>query len=448
MQLPETHYGDVVSFVKKRMEERQEGLSDYITNLFGNREEYIRFVEAITINESYFFRDGRHFTIICNEILPRLFSRQPQVKIWSAASAAGEEAISIAALCNALIKKYPGKEYSIYASDINASALEKMREGRYTKAALRKDGSEFHSYLLPYISEKKTILTVDEAIRERIVILEHNLFKDDYSALPDDFDLVMLRNVFIYMPMENRHSILHQVAPKIKTNGCLFLSASEVPLIWHPTLKIDELSGTYFFRRTVPETDRSEPTLKRRREAPGTVKAAPARTDRFNTGELYETVNHLLYNPLFEKSERRVDELAGLLVSLVTSVNSGDIMKGGDILDTLEDELGTNEVVLHYRGILEKLGGKPEQSRTFFQKALELQQEFWPARYELSMQLKESARDDAKRHFTICKRDILRYIENGEYSYHFLLDGFNALYFLRICTFWEQKLGGSVNGSR
>jgi chemotaxis protein methyltransferase CheR len=448
MILPETHYPDVVSFLRKRMDERNEDISDYVRSLWEDRDEYIRFVDAITINESYFFRDGRHFSLFYNEILSRLFSERQHVKIWSAASAAGEEAVSLAALCNTLLKSYPGKAYTIYASDINAAALEKMKNGRYTKSAFREDGSEFHSFLLPYICEKDSVFTADETIREHIVVCEHNLFHDDYSRFPDDFDLVLLRNVFIYMPMENRNKILQRIVSKIREGGYLFLSASEVPLIWHPTLKIEERNGIYFFRRAVAETETPGRPPERKIEKRDVHLPAGRPEEKVNTRKMYETINHLLYNPLYEKEDTPEGALAGIFVSIIASVNLGDIGKCGDLLNILERELDGNEAVLYFRGILEKLRGRGGDGKKYFEQALCEKQQFWPARYELAMQLKETDNRKAKQQFTSCKKHIQLYIEKGEYTYHFLLDGFNALYFLKICTFWEQKLGGSVHGSR
>jgi chemotaxis protein methyltransferase CheR len=442
MVLPETHYRDVVSFLRKRMEERNEDISGYVHSLWKDRDEYIRFVDAITINESYFFRDGRHFSLLYNEILSRLFSKRRHVKIWSAASAAGEEAVSLAALCNTLLRSNPGTTYTIYASDINAAALEKMKNGRYTKSAFREDGSEFHSFLLPYITENDSAVTADETIRERIVVCEHNLFHDDYSPFPDDFDLVLLRNVFIYMPMENRNKILRHIVSKTREGGYLFLSASEVPLIWHPTLKIEERNGIYFFRRSVAERE-----IEKRDVRPPDVRPAPAE-EKVNTRKIYETINHLLYNPLYEKEDTPEGALAGMFVSLIAAVNLGDIGKCENLLNLLEKELPENEAVLYYRGIMEKLRGKGEHGKKYLEHALRVQQQFWPAGYELAMLLKETDGKKARRQFASCKKYIQMYIEKGEYTYHFLLDGFNALYFLKICTFWEQKLGGSVHGTR
>lgn len=461
MNLPETHYGDVTAFVRKRMEERGENISRYIQTLSGDRDEYIRFIDAITINESYFFRDIRHFTLFYNEILLQLFEERRHVKIWSAAAAAGEEALSLAALCNNVIASYPDRTYSIYASDINAAALGKLREGTYTRSAFREDGAEMHSFLRPYITEKNGFLNAEEAIRERIIVEEHNLFHDDYSAFPDDFDLVLLRNVFIYMPMENRNRILHRIVSKIRDGGYLFLSASEVPLVWHPTLKIEERRGVYFFRRSVPETGEQDLGINRPEEQSRQKKngAADDTTKRDGlehgaskeepvTRELYEVVNHLLYNPLFEKEENRTGMLAEIFVSLIAALNAGDITRCADLITALQTELGDNEAVLYYRGMLEKIQEKGNEGIEYFQKALQVHQQFWPARYERAMLLKRKNREKARQQFALCRRHIQLYIEKGEYTYHFLLDGFNALYFLKICTFWEQKLGGSVHGAR
>lgn len=458
INLPETHYTDVTSFIEGRLKERSETPSEYVVSLNRDRQEYIRFVDAVTINESYFFRDNRHFSFLYDEVLTELFDQRRHVTIWSAASAAGEEALSLAAMCNALLNRFPESDYTVYASDINVSALQRMKEGKYTKSAFREDGAGFHSLLLHHMEEVTGGYVADEKIRKKIVIEEHNLFSDDYSKVPEDLDLVLLRNVFIYMPIENRNRILHNVVSKLREGGLLFLSASEVPLIWHPTLQVMERRGIYFFKRNTEHVPAEEiAKLKRAIEKPGAEafqrkRKKETRHDRkeelaassvppaFNKIKMYECINHRLFNPLYEKSEDRENALSEHFVCLINYINQGEIEASEKVLAVLQKELPGNEAVDFYLGIVAKLKGNHAQSAAYFREAVEAEPYFWPARYELSMQMKGADPAEAAEMFNLCRRHITRYIERGRYTYHFLLDGFNALYFLKICEFWEKRL--------
>lgn len=462
IKLPETHYRDVTKFIENRLSARGQTLSDYISSLSHDREEYSKFVDTVTINESYFFRDQRHFSLLYHNILPELLQRNDHLKIWSAATACGEEAMSIAVMCETLLKNFPGKEYTIYASDINISSLQNVATGRYRKSVLRTDGSAFHHLLSPYITEYDDGFLVHEDIRRRIIESEHNLYTEDYSGFPNDFDLVMLRNVFIYMPIENRNKVVQKISEKIAGNGILFLSAGEIPLIWHPCLQVEERESIYFLRKRplgecasggeprFCEVSKEEPVAVKDSEAAEQLSSSPfvekkknprgKQHKNINNDELYNRINYHLSAPHGSKNDTPENKLAETFIHLIDLINVGSIQDAERVLAELESELPNNEVVLYYYGIIEKMKGCPEKSARYFRKALDCFQRFWPARYELAMRMKEKSPLKATKQFGLCKKHIRLYFDKGDYSYHFLLDGFNALYFLQICEFWEKRL--------
>ena len=455
IKLPETHYKDVIQFIENRLSVSDQTISDYISSLSFDREEYIKFVDTVTINESYFFRDQRHFSLLYNEILPELFQHHDHLKIWSAATAGGEEALSIAVMCDTLLKTFPGKEYRIYASDINVTALQKLITGRYRKSSLREDGSKFHHLLSPYTTDDGDGFLVHEDIRKRITISEHNLNTEDYSVFPDGFHLVMLRNVFIYMPIENRNKVVQKMNEKIKDSGILLLSAGEIPLIWHPFMRVEERESIYFLRKHSIGDGASANELRVRKIQDETSCAATT-TDKktkdrrgrprkkFSKEELYRSINYHLFEPQLIPDQIPEHKLAETFVHLIYSINSGRIQDSVEVLTELKKELPNNEVVLYYYGTIENMKKRPEKSVYYFRRALDASQRFWPARYELAMIMKEQSPLKAKKQFSLCRKNIRLYIDNGDYTYHFLLDGFNALYFLRICDFWEKRLNSDT----
>jgi hypothetical protein len=355
-------------------------------------------------------------------------------------------------VCSSLLHDYPGHGYTVYASDINVSGLDKMKRGQYNGSALREDGSVFHHLLKPFVEYRKHGFSVKDPLLKRVVVCEHNLFNNDYSALPDDFDIVFLRNVFIYMPIENRHLILKRIVSRMREGGYLFLSSSEVPLVWHPLLKVTERDGTYFFKR-VPagenafaskfcrdKNEHTDAVAVSKRGFELKYEGKPRR--KIDTDKLYELVNCRLYNPVFQEDGSPECSISETIILLIEAINKCNWKKTEDILDSLETQIPGNELILFYRGIVKKHTEESGDALLHFRTALERLPSFWPARYESAMLQKADNPEGGRRQFALCKKHINTYLSKGSYRYHFLLDGFNALYFMRICDFWESKLSG------
>lgn len=183
-------------------------------------------VEALTTNETSFFRDIYPFEALRDAVLPELVARngsQRRIDVWSAASSSGQEPISIAIT---ILENYPelrGWDVRILATDINEVMLERCRSGLYTELeASRGLSPELKSkYFRKEGSRWKATAEVLSMIEYRQLNLATPLI-----GMPR-MDLVFLRNVLIYFDHEAKARILSQVYSLLKPNCTLFLGTAE-----------------------------------------------------------------------------------------------------------------------------------------------------------------------------------------------------------------------------
>lgn len=179
-------------------------------------------IDLLTTNETYFFREPKHFDFLRDTVLPASQS-SPDFCVWSAACSSGEEVYSLAMLLAELRGK---RDWHILGSDLSMRVLEKAQTGHYSMA--RTEGIP-RAYLQRYCLKGKgrqhgTLLVVRE-LRERTRFQQINL----NESLPSIglFDVIFLRNVMIYFSPETKAEVVARVAQKLKPGGYLFIGHSE-----------------------------------------------------------------------------------------------------------------------------------------------------------------------------------------------------------------------------
>lgn len=182
-------------------------------------------VEAMTTNETSFFRDTKPFDQFRKIILPLLFgqSREGPLRFWSAAGSTGQEAYTVAMCLTEEKDKLAGRPLDILATDIAHRVLEKAREGEYTQFEVQR-GMPI-TMLVKYFEQEKDVWRVKESIRAMVRFERQNLL-EDFSAL-GPFDVVFCRNVLIYFEVKTKKDILKRMARALKPGGFLFLGSSE-----------------------------------------------------------------------------------------------------------------------------------------------------------------------------------------------------------------------------
>jgi chemotaxis protein methyltransferase CheR len=223
--LNDTKQALVAGRLDKRLRyHRLESYSDYfrLFNTPGFENETIMAIDMLTTNETYFFRESKHFEFFVNQIIPQHMDRNP-LRIWSAASSSGEEAYSIAML---LAHHAKSQQWEILGTDISTRILEKAKRGLYMLNAAEKIPRPLlKKYCLKGTGEYDGFLLMDPVLRKRVKFIHANL----NSQLPDLglFEVIFLRNVMIYFDVDTKQRLLERITHYLRPGGYFFISHSE-----------------------------------------------------------------------------------------------------------------------------------------------------------------------------------------------------------------------------
>ncbi|MCK5167249.1 MAG: protein-glutamate O-methyltransferase [Rhodospirillaceae bacterium] len=207
------------------------GLDDLIGALRTRKEEplIIEVVEAMTTNESFFFRDTKPFDLLRDEVLPPILEQRAakkHLKIWCAAAASGQEPYSIAIVLKELGAQLAGWNLDILGTDISHDILAKAAKGEYSQFEVQR-GMPIQ-LLLKYFDKKGEVWEIKSEIRSMIKYKYFNLL-ENLSPL-GGFDIVFCRNVLIYFDAETKGKVLAQIASLMPADGMLFLGGAETVL--------------------------------------------------------------------------------------------------------------------------------------------------------------------------------------------------------------------------
>ena len=183
-------------------------------------------VEAMTINETYFFRDRTPFDKFRDVVLPKIISaRQTErtVRVWVAAASTGQEPYSLAMILDEMSNKMPGWRVELVATDIAEPQLTKARSATYTQFEVQRGLSTAH--LLRYFTQTGDSWQAIDALRSKVQFRQFNLLQD-FAGL-GRFDVIFCRNVLIYFDVATKSDILKRMGRILAPDGALFLGASE-----------------------------------------------------------------------------------------------------------------------------------------------------------------------------------------------------------------------------
>jgi chemotaxis protein methyltransferase CheR len=189
-------------------------------------EELHNFIDAVSTNETYFFREINHFNVLRKTILPEILKRKRHARIWSAGCSTGEEVYTLRIVVDEILSDcgQPGAEVAIIGTDISTTAVARAREGVYFERALRLvPPAVLDRYLCPAHDGSRQ---VRQEIRHTVDFRVHNLFQDPVPGGP--FDIIFCRNVMIYFNKATQAKLVDEVfAGALDLDGYLFIGHSE-----------------------------------------------------------------------------------------------------------------------------------------------------------------------------------------------------------------------------
>lgn len=204
-------------------------LPRYLVALGGDERVFDDLVEALTVGETYFFREPEQFDFLRATAIPSLLRRRAGVgglRAWCAGCATGEEAYSIAILLRELGLLHT----RVLGTDIAVGRVARAREGRYTRWSLRGVPDDV---VARYFRARGKHYQLDREIRESVTFRPLNLLADTYPSPPSGIwklDLVLCRNVLIYLSPEAVAEVGRRLIDSLGDDGWLLLSASDPPL--------------------------------------------------------------------------------------------------------------------------------------------------------------------------------------------------------------------------
>jgi chemotaxis protein methyltransferase CheR len=457
IRLPDTMYCQVQDFIRERMEQRGLEAAACLGLLERDAGERADFVAAVTIGETYFFRDERQFRMLHDHLLPQLgASGDGQLRLWSAACASGEEAVSLAAMALRHAPRGDPAAVTVWASDLNRHAVRQLELGQFRSSSLRADGSGFHHLLDDCLSAcGPQSLQASPELMARIRPCTVNLAELHYPAIPDSLDLIFLRNVLIYIETGLRERIVAAMLAKLRPRGILFLSSAEIPLFNHPDMALREIDGAFFFQKLAPGEQLASRTAGAAAQpAPGfrpVVRPAGSRGPLPPSSPLPATgapgllalTARLGHGGGQPEEDGPRGQAARLYLEAAAGINDGGTDRARDCLAKAGSLVGEQDIGWYLEACSRMRDGTTNLAVDGFGRCLELNPLFWPARYHRGILAASRDPDHARREFLKTEKDIQTCLDRDQTDFDFLLEGFNSRYFLGICRKWLQKLSPS-----
>jgi len=203
-------------------------LDELITILVMGREPSLsnRVVEALLNNETYFFRDRSPFDLLTAHALPTLAKRREstrRIRIWSAGCSTGQEAYSLAMLFAESQPAWREWTIDILATDVSGAVIDRARSGVYTQFEVQR-GLGINQ-TIRWFEEADSGWRAVEALRKSVRFQVHNLLEP--PPHPREFDIVLCRNVLLYLSAEKRTLAFERLAAAMAPDGWLMLGAGE-----------------------------------------------------------------------------------------------------------------------------------------------------------------------------------------------------------------------------
>lgn len=190
-----------------------------------NGDELARLFDAVTTNETYFFRESEQFNVFIEDLMPNILKQKKgmqSVKIWSAACSSGEEPYSIAMLL--LDKNLNNFQYEIHASDICEGVLSSAKKGLYSSYSIRNCPEP---YLHKYFSRDDQLFSLSPTVKKSVKFKKINLIDEKNVKTVRGMDIIFCRNVLIYFDAKAKQKVVSHLYNALNPGGYLIIGSSE-----------------------------------------------------------------------------------------------------------------------------------------------------------------------------------------------------------------------------
>ncbi len=190
-----------------------------------DREELKRLFDAVTINETFFFREPKQLDVFADHIVSKVLEQKTgtkNIKIWCAACSTGEEPYTISMML--MEKRLDFKQVEIYASDISEEALGSAKKAVYNSYSVR---NAPESYLTKYFSNSGQVYTLSPSVRHTVKFKNINLIDEKKVRLLKGMDVIFCRNVLIYFDEKAKQKVVSHLYDSLNPGGFLFIGTSE-----------------------------------------------------------------------------------------------------------------------------------------------------------------------------------------------------------------------------
>jgi chemotaxis protein methyltransferase CheR len=199
-------------------------------------------IEAMTINETSFFRDLHPFRALADHILPELVAQRTRpLRMWSAAAATGQEAYSLALI---MAENFPGHPATILGTDVSETALERAKSGTYSQFEVNRGLPA--RLLVRHFTQNGRSWEISPQLRRSVRFERLNLSQP--WPISPAMDVIMLRNVLIYFDQATRAAVLNRIVATLAPGGYLILGSAENLMMPAEALERVELGRSMCFR--------------------------------------------------------------------------------------------------------------------------------------------------------------------------------------------------------
>jgi len=207
-------------------------------------EEWRRVMDALSVQETYFWREFDQIRVLVDILIPQLAQRGKPIRVWSSACASGEEPYSIAiALAE---RRWGGVPVEIFGSDASEAALAKAKTGIFRERSFRAFPSELRA---KYFEQQRDGLLLHPEIRTKVNFQWANLMQLEDFPLTEHVDVIFCRNVFIYFSPTAIKRVIAAFSRRLAPGGHLFVGSSESLLKLTTQFDLQEISGAFAYVR-------------------------------------------------------------------------------------------------------------------------------------------------------------------------------------------------------